>query len=200
MYKGGDKVLALDQVDLGKEKSNCWDESFHAFGTGYIFESRAKRYGFRLRILEFLGLGVPACVGAVVVSLGYDFKYFDIILFIASSLSIFQFIMAMWALVSGWNDHYAYSLESSYDNYRISNEFKLLAKNPPSKMNFKLKYEILQKENELRAKEDYKRQISEKEKRKGMRAALRQFQRACAGCGQAPQNMKSSNCDICGKF
>ncbi|MDF2532200.1 MAG: putative rane protein [Clostridia bacterium] len=140
-------MSALDQADFDKEKSFCWDGSFHAFGTGYIFGIRAKRYGFGLRILEFLGLGVPACVGAVVVSLGYDFKYFDIILIVASLLSIFQFIIALWALVSGWNSHYAYSIESSYDNYRIYNEFKMLAKNPPSKVNFKLKYEILQKEN-----------------------------------------------------
>ncbi|MDR3625278.1 MAG: hypothetical protein P4L45_00510, partial [Ignavibacteriaceae bacterium] len=63
-----------------------------------------------------------------------------------------------------------------------------------------ISYRLLKIENDFRIDRDNQQYITEKEKRMGMRAGLRQFKRACAACKQVPVSLKSTNCDVCGNF
>jgi mobilome CxxCx(11)CxxC protein len=96
---------------------------------------------------------------------------------------------------------YAYSKESASINYYISQQYKRFAETPPkTNQEFEHKIDLLDAEESSRSNIDTQHHITEKEKRFGMRAALRNFQRECSGCGQVPITMKPSNCEICGKF
>jgi len=50
----------------------------------------------------------------------------------------------------------------------------------------------------IQQKRDHKMNITEKERRFGMRHALFQFQRECVGCGKIPSLRKPEKCDVCG--
>jgi mobilome CxxCx(11)CxxC protein len=161
----------------------------------------ARRYKWLLRILDFLGIVVPVTVGGIVLSFGAEPRYLPYIVVPAGILSIIQLVMSVWSLVARWQDALVYAEESVSSNHRLSREYESLGRNLPDKLaDLKLRYSLLEKENQLRNEIDNKQGLTEKEKRAGLRAGLRRFQRPCVVCGQVPQSMKPSGCDVCGNF
>ena len=175
----------------------CWDNAIHSYGTGYIFQQRAELLKKKIKILTFLGIVVPLSIGSIVMSFGADLKILPICLFVSGVLGTLQLIGFAWSIVAKWDDSYSYSLEATSDNYRLSRAYKKLAE---SSSVDKLRFDFLEQEDQLRMDRDYKQGVSEDEKREGMRAALRQFERKCAQCKQVPFSMSPSNCDVCGNF
>ena len=187
-------------MDIDEIRGSCWDKAVHTYATGHIFEDRARSLGRKTRSLEFLGLVVPVAMGGIVISFGTNFRYESITLAVAGILGTIQLIASVWALVASWRDNYAYAHESMNSNYRLAENFEELASNPPSKPEAESKYQTLKAEDKVLRRRDQRQEITEKEKRKGMRAALRKYQRECAGCGEVPKSMSPSNCDVCGNF
>lgn len=187
-----------NNIDILRKQS--WNEAFYAYGTAYIFEKMASKLRWRLKILTFLGIAVPLALGGTVASFGLDFKYLGLIIIIAGTLGIIQLIGSTWALVAKWEDEYAYSLESCTGNYSLSDKYKELGENPPRSDELRIKIDLLDAENRIRKGSDLKHGITDKEKRMGHRAALRQFRSACVECGEIPTSMNGSNCNVCGNF
>lgn len=179
----------------------CWDNAIHDFGTAYVFECRARILRKRLFSLTFLGVIVPIFIGGIVTTYGTKFQYIGAILTMGGILGIIQLVASVWALVAKWDDQYAYAQESMASNYNLSDKYKNLAQNPPPKLDeFRGQLAFIDTENKRRSEGDYKQSISEREKRMGLRAALRKFQRACVGCKNVPASMTPTSCDICGNF
>lgn len=183
-----------------KTREECWNEAFYAYGTAWIFENRSFRQRMRLRLLSFLGIVVPLALGGTVASFGLKFKYLDMIIVIAAVLGVIELVGTAWAIIANWQDEYAYSIESATSNYRLSERYKELAEKPPLIDELRIKVALLNTENTIRKNSDIKHAVSDKDKRMGHRAALRQFRRACVACGKIPTSMKSSHCDICGNY
>lgn len=182
-------------------RSQCWNNALHSFGTAYIFERRASHFRLRLRLLSFLGIIVPLLVGYIVITYGTRFKYIDAILIIGAILGLVQLVASSWALVAKWDDEYAYAQESTNANYDLSYRYQALAQNPPIKLDdFRIRLDLLDAARRCRSDLDYRHSITDAEKRKGMRAALRNYQRACATCKEVPTSMKPTKCDTCGNF
>jgi len=184
-----------------EQREDCWDKAIHAFGTAYIFEQRFYKSRNKQRLLTFLGLAVPVLVGGVTVAFfGIEqLKPFLGGLIVLSALaSTAQLMVTIWSLVEKWDDQTIYGSESSVDNYEISRLYAEFAKNNP--VDFKSKYELLNVRNSIRSIEDGKRGVTEPEKRRGMRAGLRRFQRPCAGCKQVPVDLVSTDCNVCGNY
>lgn len=179
-------------------RKDCWIQAIYTFGTAYIFEQRQHKFRKYLRGITFLGIAVPLSVGGVVGSFGINSRFLPYLLGVAGVLGVVQLILSLWAIVAKWDDELAYSLESMTDNNRLSAGFERLGKISPS--DIKLRFEILQAENQARINSDNKQGINDKEKRMGMRASLRQFQKECSGCGLKPTSMVASDCDVCGNF
>jgi mobilome CxxCx(11)CxxC protein len=175
----------------------CWDKALHDYGTGYIFEQRANRYRRRLKILNFLGIAVPASAGALFLS--FETSLYSIVAPIAGVLGLAELIGSIWSLTNKWSDIYAYALESMTSNYNLAEDYKRLAKNHDLS-NFSFQFEIIQVRDQIRRDSDYKQGITEDEKRMGMRAALRERQLKCATCDEMPKSMEPSDCDTCGNF
>ena len=187
---------AVDGIRL-----KCWDRAFEAYGTGYIFEHRAGCLRVRLKVLAFLGIIVPASIGSIVLAFGTSPAWLPYLVGIAGALGVVQLGGSVWSLTARWEDAYTGALESLSSNHRLSNSYQRLAENPPDDVvEVRWRFGLLEKEDELLQDVDYKRGISEKEKRRGMRAALRKYQRECAGCNEIPVSMKPSKCDVCGSF
>ncbi len=191
----------ITEEPIERLRKLCWDRALTSYGTARIFEKRARRYKNLLRSLDFLGIIVPVFVGGIVLSFGTNLSLLPRILTIASILGMIQLVMSVLSLVMGWQDALVYSEGSVSTNYRLSREYEKLGTNPPNTFaSFELQFSLLEKENQLQEETDNKQGVTEKEKREGMRAGLRQFQRQCAACGEIPQSMRPSDCDVCGNF
>lgn len=184
-----------------KKRQDCWNGAFHTFGYGYIFGLKSKSLRRILKFNTFLGIIIPVLVGGMVTTYGLNFEFLKIILIVAGPLALVQLFLSVWIISYNLEDKYSFFIESSTENYNISQEFEELGKYPPERLS-SLNHEIekieIKKKN--RSVSDSKYLLSDKEKRKGMRYSLRNFKRKCAGCDIIPIDMKSSNCGICGKF
>jgi mobilome CxxCx(11)CxxC protein len=179
----------------------CTTSAIESYGTGYIFELRAKDVRWKIRWLTFLGIASPVLVGTTFGAYSLDSKFTTFVLALTAVLSIPLAILSVWSLVSKWDDTLSYSLESKSDNYRLSKDFRQLSADPnidPDK--FDRDYAILDVMAKQRKALDERYDFSEEEKRHGMRAGLRQIQYPCAGCKQVPMSLKSTDCPVCGQF
>lgn len=187
-------------IDKDKLQIRCWNYALEAYGTGFIFDKRAKFYRMLIRGLNTLGIIVPVIAGSILLTFG-EVALFPWVIIPAGILLIAQVIGSVWSLVAGWDDSYSYSIESMNSNYRLAASFEKLAANPPTnETDYILRYELLEQEDQFRRSEDNKQGIKEKETRMGMRASLRKYRRECVGCGQVPTSMKPTKCDVCGNF
>jgi mobilome CxxCx(11)CxxC protein len=189
-----------DQDRVTEIQQACWNKALEAYGTAYIFEQRAFRVQKRLTMLSFLGIAVPAAMGAVVLSFNLSSSLFNTAVALAGILGLVELLGSIWSLAAGWQESYSYALESLGHNHHLSNRFKNMAQTASEDPAFIQQYELITREDEIRSTNDNKQGISDMEKRMGMRAALRQFQRECAHCGEVPASMEASDCEVCGNF
>lgn len=183
------------------KRRECADYALHAYGTAYIFEKRAAKIQNRIRMLSFLGVAVPACVGAIVGSYSLNSIQMGLVLTIASSIAIAQLLLSVWSLASGWDGKLSEYLDQKNKNYENSDKFHKLGNETLYELDaFQRELEKLNIERNFIKQSADRHSITEKEKRKGMRYALRKFQRKCAACDNVPTDMKSTNCGVCGQF
>ncbi|MEZ6101177.1 MAG: hypothetical protein R3E01_19785 [Pirellulaceae bacterium] len=188
-----------DRQEFRRQK--CVEEMIHCWGTYSIFDHRAKVLGRRLFLLQSLGLAVPAAVAGVVTTLGVDSKLVPYFLTVAGILATVQGVMSAIAMTAKWEDVFAYAKESMSSNRRLSDRFRELMESPPSQdHDAELIFQVLSAENNQRSDGDEKQQITEDEKRRGHRLALRHYQHKCAACGKVPTSLNPSECDVCGNF
>lgn len=181
-----------------KRRQDAWDHAIHTFGTAYIFEKRAKGPKIHLKLLAFSGLALPLILGSYVTIFGREAPQLERALVISGVIAAVQAVVTLWALVWKWDDQYSASLEAVVTNYRLASRFKEFASNPPADED--VVYRLLKTELSVREAEDHKLLLKDKEKRMGLRAGLREFQRPCVACNVVPRSLTSSDCDVCGNF
>ena len=176
----------------------AWQRAIETFGTAYIFERRMVSPRRWLTWITWLGLAVPISVGGLVTSFGVKKELIEPALIVAGILATVQALLSLMAITSKWDDVLSYSLDSARANTGLSRRFEELGRNGPSDIAQQLR--LLEVENQLRTDLDNARGLTERERRIGMRAGLRQFRRKCAGCCEVPTSMASSRCPVCGNF
>lgn len=181
-------------------KSQCWNGALDAFGTSYVFHRRARILGRRLNVVTYIGFLVPIVVGGLALAYSH-LKSLPTIIAVASALIIVQTVVSLWSIIGGWVASYSYSTASAADNARLAKRYEDLATRPPSDLpTFRHEYDKLAIRDEARQEQDYQQGLSDAEARRGMRAALRQYERECPGCNKAPVSMIPADCGVCGSF
>jgi mobilome CxxCx(11)CxxC protein len=179
-------------------RQHCWNRALEAFGTSYLFQRRIRRPQRGIRWVAYLSLAVPLVIGLVVMAFGTDDASLPVLLWVGGILLVVQGLLALWSLVARWNDTIESVLLSITENNRLANRYKEIAERGPS--DAAVRAAVLDAEYQARTEADLRQGITEQEKRMGMRAGLRQFQRACAACGKVPTTMDPSQCGVCGNF
>lgn len=181
-------------------RMQCWDDALNSYATSYIFQRRARILKTRLQWITYIGFVVPMIVGLLVLAYGH-FKSLPVIVATAAAIGIAQAAFSLWSIVGGWVDGYSYALTSSSANDLLAARYSRLASNPPEDLReFHQQYQLLAVEDSARTEQDYQQGVAETEKHMGMRAALRKYQRACAGCNEVPTTMKPTSCGVCGDY
>ena len=179
-------------------KKSCWNKALNAYATAYIFSERANSLRTKQRLLTFLGIGFPSLVGICVLSFSFYEKILPFLIPVAGLAGVIQVLGSIWALIAKWDDAYAVASEASKKNTSLKNDWQLLVTQWPHDIEHK--YNELYQADSRVEQSDIQRGVSDKEKRKGMRAALLQFGRKCATCAQVPKSMTASDCGVCGNF
>lgn len=191
--------MAPKATELETYRTDCWNGALHTYGTSAVFQRRAIGLRQKLRILNYIGIAVPLLVGGLVVSYG-AVKILPIIIGVASAIGLVQLAVNAWAMTAGWVEAYSYAVGSVTENDSLANRYQDLAKNPPLLDEMRQRYDKLQHEDGVRRSRDNEQGVTAAEKRYGMRAALRKYQRKCSACTQVPTTMKPGNCGVCGDY
>lgn len=186
--------------EAGRYVRLCRDNAFHTLATSYIFEKRAEVLKKRLIWVNYVGLAVPLVVGTLVLS--FDVGSWNVVIkAIAGAILVPQIAINLFSLVGGWVNDLPYANTSAAANDSLSMRFNSLASAPPESLTaLKQAFEKLEIEDKARRDQDTAQNIKGSEKRMGMRYALRNFERPCAGCRLIPTSMKPTDCDVCGNF
>nr|WP_315200594.1 mobilome CxxCx(11)CxxC protein [uncultured Flavobacterium sp.] len=178
----------------------CHENKFHCYGKSYIYGERVNRYERRLRFINFIGLAVPLMFGGFVLTYGGDYIT-NLSIYLAGPVLLIQLLLSAFALVFKWDDELAYSLEATRDHNLLSQDFKTLGQFPPVGVDeLTIRYNILNEKLKSRNEQDVKHDLSNKERIKGMRWALREFSKTCINCNNIPYAMEKTNCPVCGKY
>ncbi|MFD9807600.1 mobilome CxxCx(11)CxxC protein [[Kitasatospora] papulosa] len=180
-------------------RRRCWDAALHAYGTSHIFQRRAARLKSRTDMLTWVGLAVPLLIGALVGTFGQN-EHWSVVLTVGAVVAAVQLAMSLWSLVKRWPEELAYSSSSATANETLASRFTALGEDPPGHQALRTQFEKLTVEDTARRDRDNEKGVTEKERRMGMRAALRKYQRQCAACHQVPITMEPSDCAVCGQF
>jgi len=175
---------------------HCSDKRFYSFGTAKIFERRARRLELKRNWITYLGIVVPLLVGGS--ALAFGTKALPYVLVPASLLGLVQLSLSAWSLVAKWDAHHSYALSAAQAQTRLFNSWDALAKRPPPSIEQAV--EELDKEDQRQEQSDLLQNISDREKRFAMRAALYHFGNTCQRCNRKPDSMKPGDCDTCGNF
>jgi mobilome CxxCx(11)CxxC protein len=87
-----------------------------AYQTYYIMERKANRLRSRIAVVNYLGLVIPIVTAGLIVLI-YDKSWFSAwaiqgLTFVGGLLALVQLTIALWALVSKWDDKLARSQET----------------------------------------------------------------------------------------
>lgn len=129
------------------------------------------------------------------------FSLLPLAITVATVIGIIQVTVNLWSIIGQWVEEYSYAVSSTAANDSLSVRYRELGQNPPPKLDaLRQRYDQLQVEDTMRRDQDLQHDIKDFEKRMGMRAALRQFERPCSACKQVPTSMEPSDCGVCGSF
>lgn len=181
-------------------RQKCWDGALHAYGTSTVFQARAARLKRNNDFLTWVGLGVPVLLGALTATFG-EYKLWTVVLISAAVVIAVQLVVSLWAVIKRWNEDLAYSSSSATANESLANRFAALAADPPTGLPaLRTQFDKLAIEDAARRERDGEKNVTEKERRRGMRAGLRKFQRSCAACQKVPTTMEPTDCGVCGRY
>jgi mobilome CxxCx(11)CxxC protein len=173
-------VTQVDQL-----RSDCRTKAHYAFGTSSVFERRMRRLERRRNWITYLGIVVPLLVGSLVLSFGKD--WLPYVAVPAGLVGAVQLALSVWSIVAKWDDNYSYAQGAMQAQTKLFNAWDRLAKYPPTDLAQRVKE--LSDEDERQENSDRAQNISEKEKRYGMRKTLYQYKLPCASCKIQPPSM-----------
>ncbi|TSD67303.1 hypothetical protein FFF34_007880 [Inquilinus sp. KBS0705] len=177
------------------------ESAFQLYATYYLYAIRARNKEKYIQAITLLGFLVPVMVAGLVISYSYTGTFAKLYLQLLAPVALVQLILSALALIYKWDDKRNYYLESAISNRQLYDQFTHLAKFPHPEMKDNTHdFEILIYKSRAREDQDDKYPLTDKELRRGMRYALRQYQKACSGCGVVPTSMESTDCNVCGKF
>jgi mobilome CxxCx(11)CxxC protein len=188
--------------ERSKIQLDSWNNAVYAFGTADIFERRARVFQRKLQWLGYIGLTGPLLVGLLALGFGVTSHSVERIIPIAIVVGIAQALISAWSLVSDWTGNFAYARESATANAELAAKYQQLARSASEFRHTDLchRFDLLFVEDSARRQRDLGRSITDRERRRGLRAGMRQFERECSACKQVPVSMTPNQCEVCGKF
>lgn len=189
--------MAATLNDLHQE---AWDRALAAVATARIFERRSRKLRQKLRLLSFIGLLGPLLVGALALSYGVGFSPLPLLIAIASAVAVLQAAISLWSVSANWSGSLEVALHSIIVNRELFDRFSELGRSTLIESELRVELTVLKSRDDAQRSVDLQQEITEVEKRFGMRSALIRLRRTCVQCADVPSSMNPTNCGVCGDF
>ena len=185
--------------NVDKIRQDCWDKTLDAIAYSYIYQLKIKSINFWLRISKILGIIITVFLGGVLTSTYNSPEYISMAIWITSPFALGQLVLSTILSINGADENVLKYSTKAAEYSVIETEFRQMARYPNSnEFEYLKKFEILIEREKGISKANL--EVTDKEKRIGMRFGLRELSRKCVGCNEIPLSMNASNCDICGNF
>lgn len=185
--------------NIEKLRQDCWDKTLDAIGFGYIYQMKIKKINHWLRASKILGIVIPVFLGGVLTSAYNTPEHLKIAIWITSPFALGQLVLSTILTINGADENILKYSTKAAEYSVLETEFRQLARYPnQNEFEYLKRFEILIEREKGIGKGNL--EVSDREKRIGMRFGLRELSRACVGCEKIPLSMKATDCDICGKF
>jgi len=186
-------------MNIDKVRTDSWDKALDALGYFYIYSKRIEKLEGWLRWTKVLGILIPVLLGGLVSSYFSNKLVLSIAITITTPLALLQLILSSYLTITGADEKVSEYSTKAAEYGLLNSEFEHLAKYPlEDGTSYLNKYNVLLERERGIGKRNFN--ISDKERRMGMRYGLREYRRECAGCNMAPVSMKPTTCDVCGNF
>lgn len=184
---------------IDKIRADCWDKALDCFGFSYIYSKKIDSLNIWLRLTKVLGIMIPVLLGGLVSSYYSNLSIINWAIIITSPIALAQLIVSTYLTIIGSDEKVNTYSTKAVEYNLLNSEFENLANFPlGDEKEHQNKYNVLLERFRGVSKENHN--ISDKDLRKGMRAGLRNYKRACVSCKIVPTSMVATKCDICGNF
>lgn len=183
-----------------KIRVDCWDKALDCFGYSYIYSKKNESLNIWLRLTKLLGILIPVLLGGLLSSYYLTNKdLIELALKITTPIALLQLCVSAYLSIIGSEDKVNLYSTKSVEYSLLNSEFERLAKLPPdNEKDLQNIYDILLERERGISKTSFN--VSDKERRMGMRIGLRNYRRNCAGCNEIPTSMTPTKCPVCGNF
>ena len=170
-----------------------------ALAKAHLFENRAARYEFWVRLIDASPLAIPLLVGLIVMT--YEMPEFarQFTINLAGTLLILQAFFDLFARTYKWKKIAKKALAASQDYDALHGRWDLLGRTATP---IEAEVTKLLAEEEPLARRSVELNITPREARFGERYALHHYQIACPECHKVPEAAlatKQNICPNCGK-
>lgn len=193
--------MALSAEEM---RGEAWKNVVHAQGTYTVFARRSGNLRFLTDLRDYVGLLVIPTATAFVATVEISptlAEYRKIALLALGAAAAIQALLAGWSLVRRWDDQRSYSSRAMRDSYEMKIAWEEIGKGDVGDL--KSAYELRKAQQKIIDSHDIGQDITDREKRSGMRAGLFEVQRTCIGCGKIPNSTRPplltmKRCSVCG--
>lgn len=177
-----------------------------AYGCGELYQERANKLSFKLKIFAFIGLAFYVLIGTTMAAFGANAKIggrelMPILLGITGVVGIAQAVLNLWMLCADWTGNLQYAIESATDNHNLcKRNQELLDQQDSPPDDWVSKATILKNDEAHREALDRKHGITDKDRVFAHRKSLIFYRETCVTCKEMPVDMKKTSCPTCGVF
>lgn len=177
-------------------RSKAWESVIHSYGTFAVFLKRVEKLKLKRRLRDFFGIALPCVLGFFYANnIG---GYQKLLIYFIGLIALAQLLVTIWSLVSGWDEDYSYAMNAARENEGMSQAWERVATSAVELL--RTEFASTRNQDDKIQERDRAQNISEKERRFGMRRALFFRRKECAVCHVVPVNLKPTECVCCGSF
>jgi len=199
---------------MGKRENDIKEAMRNAvecFAMASVLEKKTIRIDRINKTIDFMGILLPAGAGIATFSSGEIVEKLGQINIISPPIitaaiaaafifTLIQTLISAYSRAFKLSDNLPTYTNSKIANYKNAEKYyNIWSKYDEDETEYARKLEEVNALNKIQQEQDYKINLTEKEKRYGLRHALRQYNIICIKCRKVPEIKNPSNCDVCGK-
>ncbi|WP_407121588.1 mobilome CxxCx(11)CxxC protein [Bradyrhizobium sp. STM 3561] len=185
-------------------RQEAWTQFINARGTSTVFQRRAAKLKRWMQARDFSAVAIPVITAFVATT---DFvdklgSFKAIALGVLAFAVLMQVLLSAWSLIARWDEERSYSLRALRDANDMEVNWREIAKNLVAG-DIEEAFEFARSQQKVIDSHDIGKEISEDERRIGLRAGLKEVPRPCVECKKIPATIDVPKhvvkpCPVCG--
>lgn len=189
----------MEQSITEKIRIDAGNLSLDASGYYYIYSEKIKEIEKWLKASKVLGIIVPVFLGGMLSTYSTYPQLIEATLVITGPIALGQLILSAYLTITGADEELVKFSSKAAEYYILSQSFSEIMRYPNAdEKDLKSQFDLLKERERQIGRGNL--EVTDKERRMGMRYGLWINQRSCISCKQVPSSLSPTSCETCGKF